>query len=109
MLRVVVLVVLAVLRLEVVVLVLLQMVLFLALGLRLQLGVGLGFEDRLEVEEDLVPEVWGDGFRAGGGDLSLLPAWWGGLCGGRGAFGSLLCCCGFGFDDGLVEEGGAEG
>ena len=92
----------------VVLLVVVVLVLLLAPGLRLRLGVGLGSGDRLEVEEDVVPEVRGDRLRAGRVRRLLL------RCedrprGGRRAAGSLLCGCGFGFGRGLVDEGGGEG
>ena len=104
-----VLVVLVVLVVVVVmVLVVLRVVLLLAFRLPLQVGVGLGFGDWLEVEEDVVLEVWGDRFRTGG-VFGLLPGCWDRLPGGRVAAGSLLCGCGFGFCRGLVDEGDSEG
>ena len=62
----VVLVVLVMLVVVVVVVAVLWAVLLLVLGFRLRLGIGLGFEDRDEVEDNLLPEVWGEQCRAGG-------------------------------------------
>ena len=103
-----VLVVLGVLPVVIVVLALLQMVLLLPSGLRLLPGVGLGFGDRLEVEDDLVLEVWRERSWVGGA-LSLLPGCWGRPRGGRLASASLISGCSFGFGSGLVDEGGGEG
>ena len=89
----------AVVLVVVVVLVLLLMVLFLAFGLRMRLGAVLGFGHRPEVEEDVVPEVWADRFRAGGVGF-LLPGCWNRPRGGWGRFG---------FGCGLVHEGSGEG
>ena len=105
---VLVLVVLAMLVVVVVVLVLLRMVLLLALGLRVRYRVGLGFGNRLEVGEDVVPEVWGDRFQVVGA-RGLLPGCWNRPCGSPRGADSRLCGCAFGFGPGLVDEGDSEG
>ena len=91
-----------------VVLVVFWAVLLLALWFRLRFGIWLGCGDRLEVEEDLVPEVSGDRCRAGGFP-GLLPECWGCPRGGWGGSGSLVRGCGFAFGRGLVDEVRGEG
>ena len=67
-------------------------VLLLALGFRLWSGFGLGLRNWLEVEEDLVLEMWGEQCRA----RLLLPGRWGRPRGSRGASGRRIRGCGFG-------------
>ena len=53
-----------------VLLVVLEVVLLLVLGLRLRRRGRLGLEDRLEVVEDVDPELWGDCFHVSEGSSS---------------------------------------
>ena len=67
-------------------------VLLLALGFRLWSGFGLGLRNWLEVEEDLVLEMWGEQCRV----RLLLPGRWGRPRGSRGDTGRRIRGCGFG-------------
>ena len=72
--------------------------LLLALGFQLFFGFGLWLGNRLEVEEDLILEMWGERCRA----ALLLLGRWGLSCGCRVAPGGRVCGCCFGCGCGLV-------
>ena len=80
-------------------------VLLLAFGFRLWFRSGLRLGNRVEVVEDVVHEMWAERCRAG----LLLPGRWARPRGGRGASGSQVGGCSFGFGRGLEDEDGGEG
>ena len=92
----------------VVVVVLLLLRAMFSFGFRFWFWVGFCVGLRFEVEEGLVLEVRGH-WRWVGGVHGVLLGCLGGLCGVRGASGSLACSCSFGSGRAFVDEVGGEG